>query len=251
MPDLDLIQMAALYDTGEILHASLNLREVSAQTTTLGLRVMRAKQCVLFLFDEYDPSLRFHATPELPPEKEAMFAPLRDEVKQNGKIVAINNAYDELRYQPFEAGHILVAPLQVDDKMVGALYVGKAVEGQPFTEGDRNLLEAFAVQVARALSNIRIQRLYPDYLMAMANEMRMPIQLIKGLADLCLKEISGALNDEQKKDVLAIHNKAAKANELLNDMQIVAKIDTAALVNIAVEQLPPFSQMLYTNNIEQ
>ena len=135
MAYLDLIQMAALYDTGEALHASLDLAEVLAQAATLGARLMRARQCVIFLFDESDPALRFRATPGLPLEKEALFAPLLAEVKQSRQIVSISRAGDDPRYQAFEVGFILVAPLQVNEEVVGALYVGKAVDGQAFTEG--------------------------------------------------------------------------------------------------------------------
>ncbi|MBI3242362.1 MAG: GAF domain-containing protein [Chloroflexi bacterium] len=161
MPYLDLIQMAALYDTGEALHASLELAEVLNQAATLGGRLMRARQCALFLFGERDTGLRFHATPELPPGAEAIFAPLLDELKQTGQMVNILNGQADSRWAALEVGPILIAPLRANDKMLGALYAGKAVDGQPFTEGDLNLLEAFAAQAARAIGNAQLYSLLP------------------------------------------------------------------------------------------
>ena len=81
------------------------------------------------------------------------------------------------------------------------------------------------------------------FIASMSHELKTPLSFIIGFADIMLKEISGKINQEQRKQLTLVKNHANHLLSLINDAININKID-AGKVEIAIEEfdLPALSR---------
>ncbi len=111
-------------------------------------------------------------------------------------------------------------------------------------------------------ANIRLQeidRLKSVFLASMSHELRTPLNSIIGFTGVLLMGMSGALNDEQKKQLTMVKNSAQHLLNLINDILDISKIESGkvdlaleefSLEDIIHETTSLFSQTVAEKNID-
>jgi PAS domain S-box-containing protein len=80
-----------------------------------------------------------------------------------------------------------------------------------------------------------LDRLKSMFIASMSHELRTPLSFIIGFADIMLKEISGEINHEQRRQLTLVKNHANHLLGLINDAIDINKID-AGKVEMAIEE---------------
>ena len=220
MPFLDLIQMSALYDTGNILHSTLELDEVLQHAAALGQRIMRAKRCAVFVFETANVKRETsnvnsdHFWNEL----EAALSPHLDAMRGSGQLTRLTSLDADSRWGAYAVSELLLAPLKVGGAMVGALYVDQPPDALQWTEGDVNLLEAYGEQVALAVRNAMSNRFAQGLPAFIALVIRMPMTMILGFVEMLTEDTE--LNDEQRRNVEGISAAARNLEVYINTLGV-------------------------------
>jgi PAS domain S-box-containing protein len=87
-------------------------------------------------------------------------------------------------------------------------------------------------------ANLKLQeidQLKSMFIASMSHELRTPLNFITGFTDIILQEISGEINQEQRKQLLLVKNSASHLSSLINDLIDINKIETG-IVQITVEK---------------
>jgi PAS domain S-box-containing protein len=84
---------------------------------------------------------------------------------------------------------------------------------------------------------IELDRLKSLFLASMSHELRTPLNSILGFTGLLLMGMSGALNDEQTKQLTMVQTSATHLLELINEILDISKIESGR-VDLAIEEFP-------------
>ncbi len=147
--------------------------------------------------------------------------------------------------QPQYGGLVLALPLSAAGMTVGVL---AALGPAPFTPNDVNVLQPLADQIAASLSNARqyareqrtieqlreVDRLKSQFLANMSHELRTPLNSIIGFSRLMMKGMSGAVSDEQSKDLTIIHSSGQHLLGLINNVLDLSRFE-AGKMDLALE----------------
>lgn len=141
---------------------------------------------------------------------------------------------------------LLEAPLCVKDRVIGVLSFDNLSQTHAFTEDDLRIVRFFANTAAVAIErarlydnlkqqNLQLQRLYEraeaaarlksEFLNCATHELRTPICIIGGFAELMLISDSDPLTEKQRRWLETIHQNSQDMNNLINDI-----IDLSVLV---------------------
>ena len=151
--------------------------------------------------------------------------------------------------RPLEAGATpavsatMVVPILAQDRLLGVLEFGEHESGRPWTEHDRQLVEAAAQQLALALQDARsyeltqqaledmreADRLKTQFLANMSHELRTPLNSIIGFSRVILKGIDGPINETQSQDLAAIYNSGQHLLGLINDILDLSRIEAGKM----------------------
>ncbi|MCC6906073.1 MAG: PAS domain-containing sensor histidine kinase [Anaerolineae bacterium] len=255
----------ALRDTAATLNSTLELSEVLQRILVNVERVVHHSIANIMLVDEYgyaqvarslgyqehgiDPSM-LHAirlkvtdTPNLR---------LMEETGKPVMVPSVNNDghwISDSRTDPWIQSN-LGAPIISRGEVLGFLMLD-SLQPHSFTEDQAHRLSALADQAAIAIRNARIyeaaQRSAEDlrernneldaFGHTVAHDLRAPLQIIIGYADLLLSEAE-SLDEDMRSSVQNIDLFARKMNDLINNLLLFATLRNAQSVIVPVEIAP-------------
>ncbi|MGB7538560.1 MAG: GAF domain-containing protein [Anaerolineales bacterium] len=175
-------RLAAIYQVTQALGSSLVLDDALTQVMDAVIRLTGAERGCVMLFDEAAGGLDLRAARNLEREslsdKEMEYSrSVVETVSRTGKAVLTTNAQTDPRFSEqrsvmqFSLRSVLCVPLKVKDHVLGVIYVDNHVRTGLFSERDRDLLSAFAVQAAIAIENAQLYTLTDRALAARVAEL--------------------------------------------------------------------------------
>lgn len=163
-------RLAAIYQVSQALGSSLVLDDALKEVMDAVIRLTGAERGAVMLFDESAGGLDLRAARNLDREslsqKEMEYSrSVVETVARTGKAVLTTNAQTDPRFtdqrsvMQFSLRSVLCVPLQVKEQILGVIYVDNRVRTELFSQRDRELLSAFAVQAAIAIENAQLYTL--------------------------------------------------------------------------------------------
>jgi signal transduction histidine kinase/HAMP domain-containing protein len=129
-----------------------------------------------------------------------------------------------------------VAPLLIEDKVIGTLTVINNQEARRFRLDDLNLVTMLAGQAAIAIQNAQLyeaaqeaDHLKSAFLASMSHELRTPLNSIIGFTGIILQGLAGPLNPEQEKQLNMVRDSSRHLLNLINDVLDISKIEAGQL----------------------
>jgi signal transduction histidine kinase len=175
-------RLAAVYQVSQALGSSLVLDDALTQVMDAVIQLTGAERGCLMLFDEAAGGLDLRAARNLEREslsnKEMEYSrSVVETVSRTGKAVLTTNAQTDPRFSEqqsvmqYSLRSVLCVPLKVKDRVLGVIYVDNHVRTGLFSERDRELLSAFAMQAAIAIENAQLYTLTDRALAARVAEL--------------------------------------------------------------------------------
>jgi signal transduction histidine kinase len=175
-------RLAAIFQVSQALGSSLVLDDALTQVMDAAIRLTGAERGCIMLFDEAAGGLDLRAARNL--ERESLSdtemeysRSVVETVSRTGKAVLTTNAQTDPRFSEqhsvmqFSLRSVLCVPLKVKDRALGVIYVDNRVRTGLFSERDRELLSAFAMQAAIAIENAQLYTLTDRALAARVAEL--------------------------------------------------------------------------------
>lgn len=158
--------LKTLYHITRTMNSSLEFDAALDNVINAVMHVTNAERGVLMGVDENTGELRLLVAHGVSGEKltqeEAYSTTIVNQVMATRQALLTNNAMYDTRINPGQSiimrglRAILCAPMLVQDRLVGAIYVDTSMRTGNFTESDRDLLNAVAGQAGIALENARL-----------------------------------------------------------------------------------------------
>jgi signal transduction histidine kinase/CheY-like chemotaxis protein/putative methionine-R-sulfoxide reductase with GAF domain len=134
-------------------------------------------------------------------------------------------------------------PLIARDRVIGVLALGRQTGHPPIDEGEQSFIQIVGVNLSVALENARlyeeavetaerlreVDKLKSQFLANMSHELRTPLNSIIGFSRVILKGIDGPINDQQQRDLEAIHGSGQHLLGLINDILDISKIEAGKM----------------------
>lgn len=184
--------------------------------------------------------LRALSTPNPPSAREGLFGRV---VEGGEEVVELSSDPDEIRrlsppsvrpYHDRRPVHaVLVVPMRIADRTIGALTAWRERPDDPYVEHDRILLRDLADQAALSVENLRLfeearaaSEAKSRFLSLMSHELRTPVNAAMGYADLLSMEVGGPLTDEQARSVERIEDACRVLARLMDELIAYADLET-------------------------
>ncbi len=133
-------------------------------------------------------------------------------------------------------GPVAIAPLLIENEVIGTLTVINKRQMRAFTRTDMNLVTMLAGQAAIAIQNAQLyevaqeaDRLKSAFLASMSHELRTPLNSIIGFTGMILDGLVGPLSDEQEKQLGMVFDSAEHLLNLINDVLDISKIEAGQI----------------------
>ena len=164
--ELELRNLQALADVGQVVNSSLNLTTVLNEVIDTIIRLTGAERAFLMLRNEREEMdivvARNWEKESLASGEYEISRRIVAQVIADGEAVLTTNAQADPRFTGFDSviaynlRSIVCVPLKVMGLMTGVIYADNRVQEGLFSERERALLLAFADQAAGALENARL-----------------------------------------------------------------------------------------------
>lgn len=225
-------RLSAVYEFSALVSGSLDQSNLLDRALEAMVRLSGADGAVLALFDVGDGVLRPVVARQMAVGQGV--ASLARVANTGEGFLLDGAATDQAPDQPGRAS--LCAPLQTRGRVLGAIYLEKAVGDGPFTAGDLALVEALAGQTAVALDNFRLQEAIQvanksksDFVSVVTHELRLPLTAIKGYTDLIASGMTGELNEQQRQFVDVIKRNLGRMSALISDLSDINRIESGRM----------------------
>lgn len=167
-PNLDNIDhehLRTLYDITRVMNSSLDFDEVLNIVIDGMMQVTRAQRGFLMVAeDDGELHTRVARTLDDSLVEESYSTTIVNQVVESRKPLLTNNAQFDTRYKAGQSiiakglRAILCAPMTVQHRLVGVVYVDTSIRSGTFKDSDLHLLSAVAGQAAVAIENARLYR---------------------------------------------------------------------------------------------
>ncbi|HSH46279.1 MAG TPA: PAS domain S-box protein [Longimicrobiales bacterium] len=132
-----------------------------------------------------------------------------------------------------DVASLVMAPVVARSQVVGVVALGQAPESPRLTEDDLRIAEELGRRIGVAVDNARLfqtaelaKRAKSDFLSMISHELRTPLTAVQGYADLLDGEISGTLNDTQKRQVARIRSGADRLLRVIEGILVYTRLET-------------------------
>lgn len=165
LDDIDHEHLRSLYEITRAMNSSLDFDEVLNTVLDSMMQVTRAQRGFLMVADE-GGSLQTQVARSLDGDlaQASYSTTIVNQVVATREPLLTNNAQFDTRYKVGESiiakglRAILCAPMLVQDRLVGVVYVDTSIRTGAFTQADLSLLSAVSGQAAVAIENARLYR---------------------------------------------------------------------------------------------
>lgn len=159
--------MFTLYQISGVMNSSLEFDDALTNVMDAIMLVTKAQRGFLMISNDVDTSMEVLVSRGIDGatiEEEGYSTTIVNHVIETRETLLTNNAAFDSR---FTAGQsiimrglraILCAPMMVQGRLIGVVYVDTAMKAGSFTEADRDLMVAVAGQAGRAIENARLYR---------------------------------------------------------------------------------------------
>jgi signal transduction histidine kinase len=251
-------ELTALGQVSQALSSTLELETVLTTIVRRAIELSGADGGSVYEYDDAVQEFRLRTTQNFEEElvAAARTMPLRLGVGALGLVaehrrpVQFPDISDPVVYQSpvretlIRTGYraVLALPMLRDDRLVGALAVGRKSVGE-FAPGVINLLTTFANQATLAMQNARLFRELADksrqlevasqhkseFLANMSHELRTPLNAIIGFSEVLTDRMFGELNDKQDEYLKDIYGSGQHLLSLINDILDLSKIEAGRM----------------------
>ena len=157
--------LLTLYKISGEINSTLDFDEALDRAIDGLMQVSKAQRGFLMIADHDAGTLDVHVARGIDGEtieKEGYSTTIVNEVVETEKSLLTNNAQFDTRFNAGESiilrglRAILCAPMMVQDRLVGVVYVDTAMKSGTFRQSDQDLLDAACGIAARAIENARL-----------------------------------------------------------------------------------------------
>lgn len=191
--------LRTLYEITGVMNRSLHFDEALNNIIDAVMIVTKAQRGFLMEAQEGGDDLRVLVARGLDGktiEEEGYSKTIVNEVVTTREPLLTNNAQFDTRYQVGQSiimrglRAILCAPLMVQERLLGAIYVDTSMRSGNFSQSDRDLLSAVAGQAAIALENARLYSVAVEK-GRLEQELQMASQIQQALLPTRMPQVSG------------------------------------------------------------
>jgi sigma-B regulation protein RsbU (phosphoserine phosphatase) len=182
------------------MNSSLEFDEALANVIDAMMKATKAERGVLMGVDDQTGELRLlgarGVTGEKLAEEDAYSTTIVNQVLSTREPLLTNNAMFDNRITPGQSiimrglRAILCAPMLIQDRLVGVVYVDTSMRSGNFTESDRDLLSAVANQAGITLENARLYGVAVEK-GRLEHELKLAREIQQGLLPRRMPEIPG------------------------------------------------------------
>jgi signal transduction histidine kinase len=255
-------ELTALGEVSRALSSTLDIETVLTTIVLRAIELSGADGGSVYEYDDAAEEFRLRATQNFEEElvEASRAMPMRrgegalGMVAERREPIQIADISDPAAYQSrvrdvlLRTGYraILAVPLLRDDRLVGALVIGRKSAGH-FSPGVIDLLTTFANQSALAIQNARLfqtieeksreleaaSRHKSEFLANMSHELRTPLNAILGFNEMILGHIYGDVPADLQVPLTDIQNSGKHLLRLINNVLDLSKIE-AGRVELAL-----------------
>jgi len=160
-------QLVTLYQISGEINSTLDFEEALDRAIDALMKVTNAQRGFLMIADHRAGTLEVHVASGIDGEtieKEGYSTTIVNQVVETEESLLTNNAQFDTRISPGESiilrglRAILCAPMMVQDRLVGVVYLDTAMKSGAFRQSDQDLLDAACGIAARAIENARLYK---------------------------------------------------------------------------------------------
>ncbi len=245
----ELDNMVALANISQMVNSSLEVDEVLRIAMDTVIRMINAERGFLMLRDANNQmsirTARNWEQESINSKESATSRTIINRVIESGESILTTDAQEDPRFGAQESiiAHnmrsILCVPLKVKNDLIGVIYADNRVRSGIFTEASRNVLAAFANQVAIAIENAR---LFTSLRHTLAE-----VTELKNLMDNIFASIASGVITADVQDQITLCNKAAEAIIGQKTPEIIGHQLDKIIPSLAQDILPYLATMRETD----
>jgi signal transduction histidine kinase/ActR/RegA family two-component response regulator len=169
---------------------------------------------------------------------------MEEHMYSTGMAIAVDTVTDDPRLDTSSreslmavgAQSSMIAPLMVNDRLLGSIGLDSFGRARQFSDEDRNTMITIAGQVAMALNNadlykqaVTANRLKSEFLAMISHELRTPLNPIIGYSDMLLAGFYGDMTEDQIDRVQRIADSGRHLLTLINDVLDLSKFEAGQI----------------------